>query len=504
MSETRFITPLLPQQELDQLPVIALPGVPTNEPASYTALQSFLLPYVDAIHVAWWGVLIVTMAWLFVRYLAMPCARKQFSPPLPRAEGQGWRARYMRLFSLAEMEQDVLVRWFGGAILLGFIASYRGWQTSSTTTIRSIPGHNYECWPFFQNCADWIFLDAFPFAYSQMNFFMALFAMIVGAAVALAVGRIVLAHMLMLVLFISKVYLMLISFKYNANYDYYHTLFCILFLFIPHRRFFASLSIVMFYTLSTVAKVHPGWSLGLYFTAMQPGMPIFPKSIVPLMTNLVIFMEMVMAWCLFSRRVWLQRSVFAFFCLFHVYSGTLVGFHYPTIVMPTLIICFGPLFRPFDHIPLRASALPGWAVMAVLWGLQSIQLIIPGDVKLTLEGNFYGLYMFEANHQCQFEVTNQVGTRLLRVSNTRARGRCDPWPVMDKAQGIFCDMPGVGGEKPKLQFKQIHSINGGPFYQTINEPDLCSLTYKPFSHNEWIRDAGSAPIIGRPPMNLYQ
>lgn len=497
------ITPLLPQEQIDALPAILLPGTRNNPLPEYTSLQQWMLPYADMIHTGWWVIMALTLAFMCARYIVVPLVtRAGMAAPAPSAPARvtGVAAAYKRLFSLHEVEQDVLVRWFAGAVLIGFLATFRMWQTAIGSTVQAIEFNRVSCWPFFQTCGDWLFLEHFPFGYSQMIVFMALFALILLAAHALIVKRYILAHAAIALLFFAKLYFLLLNFAIAGNYDYYHTIFTFIFLFLPHKRFFASLSVVMLYVLSTVAKIHPSWTFGLYFTPLKPGMPIFSDSIIPLMTNLVIFMELVMAWFLFSRRRWLQRGVFAFFCLFHIYSGTLVGFHYPTIVMPALLVCFGTLYRPFTHIPLDARSIGGWALMAVLWGLQSIPLIIPGDAKLTLEGNFYGLYMFDANHQCSILMRDAQGRVLEERASSRARFRCDPFPHMARGQRAYCRH----AQAPKIQFYMIHSINGGPFYEIVNEPDLCSLTYAPFGRNRWIRDATTARIVGRPAQNFYE
>lgn len=495
------ITPLLPEDEFNELPIIELQGLSGNPPAAYAALQKFMLPYIDMIHLFWWGCLVLTMAVVITRYMLLPLVRgRAAAETTPRSPAAGMRGLYRRLFSIDEIEQDILVRWFGGAILLGYLATFRAWQQSIATTVQAVEAKTYTCWPFFPNCGDWIFLDAFPHGYSQMTLFMVLFTFILTAAYGLITRRGILAHASIAVLLIAKGYFTLINFFYNGNYDYYLTTFSLIFVFVPHKRFFASLAVAMLYVLSTVAKIHPGWTMGLYFTSLKPGMPIFPNAIVPLMTNLVICMEMIMAWFLFSRRVWLQRAVFAFFCLFHIYSGTIVGFHYPTIVMPALLVCFGPLFRPFAQVPLGRSAIMGWVLAVILWVLQLIPVMIPGDTKLTLEGNFYGLYMFEANHQCHVLYTGEKGDVMRQVNGVSARFRCDPWPFLFTAQNIYCK-----GEGPKraIRMYMLHSINGGPFYEIVNEPNVCNLTYKPFGRNPWIKDATNARIVGRPLKNLY-
>jgi len=369
---------------------------------------------------------------------------------------QRFHAWYFRVFRLHEIADDMVLRWFGGAVLLGFHASFRNWQMNLATTVEGAKEGINTCWPFFQNCGDIIWMDTLPNGYSQTVFFMGMFALIVLAAMALIQNRIALAHGSILVLFLAKIYFTLINFFYNANYDYYHTIFTIVFLFLPYKRFFGSLSLVVLYFLSTATKIHPSWTEGAYFSALKEGLPIFPDGTEPFFTNLVIFMEMVMSWFLFSHRRLLQKTVFGFFCLFHVYSGTLVGYHYPTMVMPTLLIFFGPYFTPFTHIPRDKKSLPGWAMVLVLCIIQAIPMMIPGDAKLTLEGNFYGIYMFEANHQCKLELSDKDGNEVYTRISTNARMRCDPWPYLFAAQRYNCSTP----NPEPVRMRLIHSMAG--------------------------------------------
>ena len=166
-----------------------------------------------------------------------------------------------------------------------------------------------------------------------------------------------------------------------------------------------------------------------------------------LWTNIVIFMEMMVSWLLFSRNEYMQRTAFAFFKHYStLYSGTLVGYHYPTIVTPSLLIFFGPLFVPFKKVPLDIKSFPGWLLMLALFCCQMISHTIPGDEKLTMEGNFYGLYMFEANHQCSIRFFDENGKTVVNIDSASARNRCDPYRYMFRFQKKHC-LPHNSGEQ---------------------------------------------------------
>lgn len=456
-------------------------------------LQTWMTAHLDTVLPVWWVI--------FFSILAFMCARFFVYAPLrykthrlsdnQLIDGYVDDKTSFNLFFINEIAQDIALRIFGGAVLLGFLFTFAGWQMNAQTTLSGVDQNIAVCWPFFQNCLDYIVLDTLPVGYSQTIVFMALFGVIFTGAYALLANRYALAHICIGILFAAKLYFTLVNYDYNANYDYYHTTFTIIYLFMPYKRFFGSLAVAFFYFLSTATKIHPGWLLGTYFSTLQTGLPIFPDETIPVWTGLVIVMEMVGAWLLFSRVLWIQRTVVFFFAVFHLYSGILVGYFYPTIVLPSLLIFFGPLYRPFETVPLNRKALLGWVLFATLFMAQMISHLIPEDEKYTMEGNFYGLYMFEANHQCDVAVNSDHGV-LYEISTRNARARCDVYEYWFRMSHKFC----TDDQNQRIAFQINHSINGGPFYQIVDEPDLCALSYKAFSKNDWIKGPETAQIVG--------
>jgi hypothetical protein len=464
----------------------------TEVSSRYYPMQDWLNGHMDLLLSTWWVVFFGILLFLCARFfIYAPAVLKTH-----RLSDRELIHDYVddktssNFLFIDEIKQDVVLRLFGGAILIGFLFTFAGWQMNKQTTLQGVEQHIAVCWPFFQNCHGLIFLETLPHGYSQTIVFMGLFSLIFLGVYALLAKRIVLAHVCIGILFAAKMYFTIINYDYNANYDYYHTTFAFVYLFLPYKRFFGAFVVAFFYFLSTATKIHPGWLLGTYFSTLQTGLPIFPDETIPVWTGLVVFMEMIGTWFLFSRHKILQRMAVFFFATFHVYSGILVGYFYPTIVLPSLLIFFGPLYKPFEAVPFNRKALLGWLFMALLFMAQMVSHLIPGDEKLTAEGNFYGLYMFEANHQCDVVVNGDMGIAY-EITTRNARARCDVYEYWFRMSHRFCD------DTPPKRYGFVinHSINGGPFYQIVDEPDLCGLSYKPFAKNDWIKDEKTAQII---------
>lgn len=403
---------------------------------------------------------------------------------------------YRKVFAISEIEQEIALKWMAGAIILGFFVTFDAWKYSQSTTLQAVENGTYICWPFFQNCKNLIWMSVLPYGYSQTIFFMVLFAIMASSVYFMYRNMWDVVHLCIAVLFAAKIYLILIDYTHKGNYDYYHNTFCLVYLLCRNKLFFLRFLFVFFYFLSTASKIYPSWMIGEYFTSLSTGLPIFPFGTEPLMTNIVIIMEMVFSWFLLSRNMVLQRAVLLFFIAFHLYSGILVGYRYPTTVLPSLIILFGPFYQP-SAIPSGRTTVLGWSLMALLTVAQLMPHFISGDEKLTFEGNHYGLYMFEANHQCFGSIRR--GDEVLQTIRTpSARVRCDPYNAWFVARNKFCH-----SDSDVIGMVLNHSVNGRPFREIVNEANICKLTYNAFGRNAWIKDEDAISTGQIPVKNMY-
>lgn len=401
-----------------------------------------------------------------------------------------------------EFDGNRVLQWALGALIFAYFIAFYGFIRGSIITREAIDGLWYVCPPYFQSCGDFYFLSALPYGYSQTILYMIFFGLMAWCVYLISVKAWREVQFCLVPIFIWHVLnVLVLTDLQSGNFEYYLMVFGLILIFLPHKEFFLKLSIVVFYVLSTVAKIHPSWIEGGYFTAMRTGLPIFPDWSIPFWTNFVVLMEMVGAWFLLSRNRILQRTVLIFFVLFHLYSGILVEYRYPATVLPMLLILFGPWYR-YTPVPLDKKSLFGWALILILFVMQFSPRMIAGDEKLTLEGNKYGLYMFEANHQCISLATiyfKDGSTRSLDREGTSARDRCNPYTRWFQFRQLCERQENVD----HIAWTFDHSINGGPFYRIVNVGNACDLDYQAFSHNDWIGTEADSEIIGYPVKNFY-
>ena len=406
-------------------------------------------------------------------------------------------------FSIQELESSFVLKLVFGATIVSHLVTFSSWSASVATTRDAFERGSYLCWPYLQNCGDWLLLRTLPEGYSQPVLYMVFYGLMLFAAYAIYRTDWVIAHMALMPLFVwHTLVTFFLAQSLVGNYEYYLFIFSFILLCIPHKEYFLKLAVVLFYFLATSAKIHEAWIVGTYFSSLKTGLPLIPFELIPVATAIVMFMEMVGAWFLLSRHWVPQRVVIGFFIFFHLYSGIIVGFRYPTIVLPTLFILFGPLYR-YTPAPHNIKSVVGWILVCLMLTAQSLPKWIPGDEKLTLEGNMYGLYMFESNHQCIS--TMRIVAKDGKVSESRdesisARDRCDPYRYWFRIK-VLCDrLPDIS----RIEWTFDHSINGNPFLRIVDVQNACALDYKPLSHNPWIKTEKDNPtIIGFPVQNIY-
>lgn len=412
---------------------------------------------------------------------------------------------YRRFFAVSEIETNIVLQWVFGATIFSYFIAFNSWVDSSALTIDAFHKATHTCWPYFQTCGEWLFLRTLPEGYSQTILYMGLFGFLILSVYFIYRKDWTLAHLALLPAFLwHTLGVFVLTYSFSGNYEYYLFTFAFILLFLPHKEFFLKLSVVLLYFMSTVAKIHPTWVMGTYFSALKTGLPLFPDWSIPIFTNLVIFMEMVGAWFLLSRRWILQRAALVFFLIFHVYSGILVEYRYPATVLPTLLVLFGPMYR-HTRIPLGWRSSLGFLFLGAYLFIQlGSHFLIPGDEKLTMEGNKYGLYMFEANHQCISDaraIYDDGTERVQYLESASARNRCDPYRFWFRIKRACERDPHISS----VSWTFDHSINGGPFLRIVDVSDACVLEYKAFVHNEWIKTEKDNPaLIGYPLENVYQ
>lgn len=409
--------------------------------------------------------------------------------------------KYKKIFNIKEIENSKTLQWIFIYLTSIFLFSFYYFRFTAQYTIQSIKDNTYTCWPYFQDCYKLYFLENLPQGYSMGIFYAVLLGIIFYIYYLILKKRYTLAHFLLIILLLWKMFVVFVlTIDLRGNYEYYHIIFSIVFLFLPFKKFFLQLSFVLFYFLSTTIKIGDGWILGTYFSSLQLGLPIINDNLIPLFTNIVIFIEMIGVWFLFSTNKIIQKITMISLITFHLFSSIFVGFRFPMTVFPMLLLLFGNI-KSKVNVPISKKSIIGWIFIILLFVLQSTSFLIQGNSQNTLEANKIGVYMFDANHQCYSSAKMFYGNDMvneIKMESNSARYRCNPYRTLHNLKYICEDK-----QLTKLEWEFVHSVNGKPFRKIVDVENLCDLEYKSFTHNKWIKLENESEIVGIPVKNIY-
>jgi hypothetical protein len=410
---------------------------------------------------------------------------------------------YRKFFFVDEIENSKILQTLFYVINLSFFVTFYSWDNSKIISISSvIKGFNI-CPPYFQSCGNYYFLESLPYGYTQGFFYIILF-LILSYGVLSAIKRDwETAHKALLVTFIWKIiFIFVLTYGAGGNFDYYDLCLAFVVLFLKQKEHFAKVLFVTFYFAASTIKIDEGWIFGNYLNTTILGAPFISEKLLPFFSNIVIIMQMIGGWFLLSKNEKLQKPAFIYFFLFHVYSGIIVNYRYITISLTSLVILFGYNFKALridtpkflSILPITRKTIFGYMLLLTLLLMQSIAVLIPGDQKMTLEGNYYGLYMFEANHQCEAKTIIQYKNGKVQTieKNSRvANSRCDPYRYWYPLKQLCRNDSTIS----KISWTFDHSINGNKYQRIVNEDNICKLEYKTLGHNSWIKIDGEAQTL---------
>lgn len=330
------------------------------------------------------------------------------------------------LFSSGEVDRDPRLKIICGCLLFYFHMTFHGWweRAASLSTLGD-KLFNYAPASLIENCRWLVFMDVFQTkTYLYSLGMLALFGLF-----SLFISRSSLVALCILAwLFVNKVFFYLCDFRLFANFHHFHLLYTLVFLIAHDKLRFFRLTLAVSYLMSGIVKLTPSWMFGEYFNSLPDKLPMLPKVdwIVTAACVSIIALEILGPICWFTSVRWLRRLSFGAFVLFHIYSGVIVGYWYTTLMLPVVMAAFwrfnDPLFQGYQF-SRRHLAPIGVCAVALIGGFY--HYFIPGDVRLTAEGRYFGLFMFDAAHSVRFEVKIRKDDELWVVQVLR-RWQMDP------------------------------------------------------------------------------
>lgn len=418
-----------------------------------------------------------------------------------------------------------------GAMLFYYYVTFHAWATNLGLSTRGVA--NLEAlptWPV-EDIPNWIFLDAF-WTRAWLN---SLGLLAIVAVLRLIQGSTRGPMIALAFLFVNKLYFYLADLRMVANFHHMHLILSFLLLFAHEKLFFYRLGLGVIYWLAALAKLTPSWLWGEYFNSVPAGLPLLPRAAITPACLALTVLEVVgpVMWTSRDKRV--RWTSVALFTLFHAYSGLIVGYWYPTLMLPALLAAFVTFDEPMQAgYRFHKQDLVSWVFLGLLLLGGVWSYVIPGDARTTAEGRYLGMFMFDANRrvQAEFEIVKGDRRWLFQLEHSWPEEEVLDWrtsmicthgdevfavkePVREDGVVIFNpNMFSHGASRmfgdpylyrhygrellrrfrpDRLSIKLYQQLDGHPErFQVLDISDFEALNpgYNPFWHNDWIRLPG--------------
>lgn len=372
-------------------------------------------------------------------------------------------------------------------ILTDLLLLLQEWYRTPILLKESLKNINYLCPPYFTNCSiAYIFTDRAP--YYSYQILIAFIATFIFASVFLFLKQNnKLAILLLLIPVIFKfTILYLLNYDTVWNYNYLTLLLAIVLLFAKDKLFSIKVIVTFMYLASAFIKLYPSYLAGDFFNTLNNGLPLLPRVFNSLYACFVIVLLILGPIILWSKNKLHRDVLFFILMVFHLYSIIFVGFRFPFLCIMLLYVFYLSEYDKFQFKRIYNNKLL-LLLLSLMISLQALPYLINGNHRYTAEGEKYGYYIFNTNKQCitSLTITYKDGTKkYMKSSSTDPIQRCDPyrnWFILNKT----CE---VNQNINNIKWLYYVSLNGSYYHKVVDTEDICKLKYRPFRHNEWIKD----------------
>lgn len=348
-----------------------------------------------------------------------PCLRSRSLAPSPlggRFRGSGSAGRFEAAMT-QQLRQRALLAWAHFYFLLTF-----RWWYGTLSSFSSEGWGRLETLPVWG--LDW--LPRLPESGVALLLELLILLSLWGMFDSLVSRNSASARRLLWPLLLAKLYFYGLDLRLFTTYHHMHLL-LVLLLALGASRFWLQLALAQIYFFSALGKLNDSWLKGHYFQSINDGLPLLGESPILLLACswAVIALEFLGPLLWFTSWAPARRASLYAFLVFHLYSGFIVGFRYPLLMLPLWYLVLWPLERPVqqnfqsERSGQAAALVLGFTFVFAWW-----PALVPSDVRYTAEGRYFSIgNMFDASRSTKFEVSfEKDGSRFrLQVNRTLPR-----------------------------------------------------------------------------------
>ncbi len=371
--------------------------------------------------------------------------------------------------------------------VFNFFVTFSDWLNKGYLSKGNVSDFTSVCPPYFQSCLNFHIFNSLPLGYSLSILYAGLGSLLFISIWYSLIEKWEKALIFLLIPLLFKIIMVyFLSYYISGNYTVIEIAVVIVLLLSKDRIFSLKILLSALYFFSAIIKVYPGYLQGNLFNTLELGLPLLPQKFNEFYSIFIVTFFLASSILIWNKNRLVKKVVFALLFIFHIYTQILVGFRFPEVSIILLFVVYISEHKVFSFVRLfKETSLCGLLLFFAL--AQFVPLFINGDSHITGEGERYGFYIFNTNKQCVLEKIYNLKTGERRIENKTSTGalyRCDPYEPWFVAQQE-CLLKDINS----IEFKFSISLNGSPYFKVVDEKNICNIkNYKPFSHNEWIKE----------------
>ncbi|TSC86215.1 MAG: hypothetical protein G01um10148_721 [Parcubacteria group bacterium Gr01-1014_8] len=391
------------------------------------------------------------------------------------------RDSYQKFFSLSEFlpsENARILFFIALAYQMFLFATFVG---DDAGTVQAYQSNVYTCWPFFQQCGEWYFLNLKQYGYSQTALYGFLFILQTVALFAAIRGRWLAAHGIFLLTWLWEAFFLLVlSYEAGEAYSYLHLLLSAVLLFAACKEWTARALVVFLYVLGGVTEFYRAYILD----GLPKDMPLIPAGVELWFVHGAFALQWIGVWYLLSKDARYRRGVLSVFVAFHVYAGVVFEQYYMLLIVPIL-----PALFWFDVPAKKPSGTYIWRMAIICLGL----LMMHAWIIFALHSRSFTFARPHLGIATYFPATSGVSLATVRYEDGTEKVikgawqnrpcRCSPYTRWFELKALCRGEPPIREIFWSLDLSFAHE----PLHRVIETANVCALDFSIFQTNDWIQ-----------------
>lgn len=396
--------------------------------------------------------------------------------------------------SLWEIKKSSSLRLFGAALAVAHIMTYGYWAWNGDLPLKYYSEGTPVCWSFFEGCAHFRF---FPIGLVNFIYFAYVVFAVAAGALFFSTRTALPGWLLMLGLFVFKMFLYVQDFRLSGNEHYILFLLTFVFLFVPNKETAFKAIIISIYLVSGLLKLSPDWLTGQWFLTHH----VMHAKLAEWFAALSAIIELIAPLALLMRPIKYFATGMLVLIAYHVITWYEGDFFSPGIMLIALSFF---LFNYFEqrrnemdyayqsYLRPEPSRVWVFVLLVFFWGAQVVPRWFHDGSRWATITEIFAFNRNATDTECDQATFLIYDNRVEEVVITPPPGRaesqsCNPYFRFLDARFLCQKHQNDEGFRTVLSILKVRKLKDKQFKDAFEIPDACDpkFNYRSLGSRSW-------------------